>query len=37
MAFDLLFIGGQDLRGFPLEERRAMLAALLKDEPYDGL
>jgi len=21
MAFDLLFIGGQDLRGFPLEER----------------
>jgi bifunctional non-homologous end joining protein LigD len=37
MAFDLLYIGGQDLRGFPLEERRAMLAALLKDEPYDGL
>jgi bifunctional non-homologous end joining protein LigD len=37
MAFDLLFIGGQDLRGFPLEERRAMLAALLRNEPYDGL
>ena len=37
MTFDLLFIGSQDLRGFPLVERRAMLAALLKDEPYDGL
>jgi bifunctional non-homologous end joining protein LigD len=37
MAFDLLFVGGQDLRGFPLEERRSMLAALLRDEPYDGL
>ena len=37
MAFDLLFVGGQDLRGFPLEERRSMLAALLKDEPYEGL
>jgi bifunctional non-homologous end joining protein LigD len=37
IAFDLLFIGGQDLHGHPLEERRSMLAALLKDEPYDGL
>jgi bifunctional non-homologous end joining protein LigD len=37
MAFDLLFIGGPDLRALPPEERRTMLAALLKDEPYDGL
>jgi ATP-dependent DNA ligase len=37
MAFDLLFLGGQDLRGLPPEERRTMLAALLRDEPYDSL
>jgi bifunctional non-homologous end joining protein LigD len=37
MAFDLLYVSGQDLRGFTLEERRSMLTALLKDEPYDGL
>jgi ATP-dependent DNA ligase len=37
MAFDLLFIGGPDLRSLPPEERRTMLAAPLKDRPYDSL
>jgi bifunctional non-homologous end joining protein LigD len=30
-AFDLLQLNGKDLRGLPIEERKAKLAALLKD------
>ena len=30
-AFDLLRLNGQDLRSLPIEERKAKLAALLKD------
>jgi bifunctional non-homologous end joining protein LigD len=32
-AFDLLRLNGQDLRGLPIEERKAKLAALLKTPP----
>jgi bifunctional non-homologous end joining protein LigD len=32
-AFDLLRLNGQDLRGLPIEERKAKLAALLKTSP----
>jgi bifunctional non-homologous end joining protein LigD len=32
-AFDLLRLNGQDLRGLPVEERKAKLAALLKSPP----
>jgi bifunctional non-homologous end joining protein LigD len=32
-AFDLLRLNGQDLRGLPIEERKAKLAALLKNPP----
>jgi bifunctional non-homologous end joining protein LigD len=32
-AFDLLRLNGEDLRGFPVEERKAKLAALLKNPP----
>jgi bifunctional non-homologous end joining protein LigD len=34
-AFDLLQLNGKDLRGFPIEERKAKLAALLKRPPAD--
>jgi bifunctional non-homologous end joining protein LigD len=33
IAFDLLHLDGEDLRGRPLEERRAMLKNLLPQEP----
>ncbi|GHG66162.1 ATP-dependent DNA ligase [Comamonas sp. JC664] len=33
MAYDLLELGGDDVRGLPLRERRAKLEALLKDAP----
>jgi bifunctional non-homologous end joining protein LigD len=32
-AFDLLRLNGEDLRGLPIEERKAKLAALLKTPP----
>ena len=32
-AFDLLRLNGEDLRGLPIEERKAKLAALLKPPP----
>jgi bifunctional non-homologous end joining protein LigD len=32
-AFDLLRLNGQDLRGLPIEDRKAKLAALLKNPP----
>jgi bifunctional non-homologous end joining protein LigD len=32
-AFDLLRLNAQDLRGLPVEERKAKLAALLKNPP----
>ena len=32
-AFDLLRLNGEDLRGLPIEERKAKLAALLKSPP----
>jgi hypothetical protein len=32
-AFDLLRLDGEDLRGLPIEERKAKLAALLKPAP----
>ena len=32
-AFDLLWLDGRDLRGRPIEERRELLAALLKNPP----
>jgi bifunctional non-homologous end joining protein LigD len=32
-AFDLLRLNGQDLRGLPIEDRKAQLAALLKNPP----
>ena len=32
-AFDLLRLNGEDLRGLPIEERKAKLAALLKNPP----
>jgi bifunctional non-homologous end joining protein LigD len=32
-AFDLLRLNGEDLRGLPIEERKAKLAALLKHPP----
>ena len=32
-AFDLLQLNGKDLRGLPIEERKAKLAALLKNPP----
>jgi bifunctional non-homologous end joining protein LigD len=32
-AFDLLRLNGEDLRGSPIEERKAKLAALLKNSP----
>src|ERR1700760_564515 len=32
-AFDLLRLNGQDLRGLPIEERKAKLEALLKNPP----
>jgi bifunctional non-homologous end joining protein LigD len=32
-AFDLLRLNGQDLRGLPIEERKAKLAELLKRPP----
>jgi bifunctional non-homologous end joining protein LigD len=32
-AFDLLRLNGEDLRGLPVEERKAKLAALLKNPP----
>jgi bifunctional non-homologous end joining protein LigD len=32
-AFDLLRLNGKDLRGSPIEERKAKLAALLKNSP----
>ena len=32
-AFDLLWLNGEDLRGLPIEERKAKLAALLKPPP----
>ena len=34
-AFDLLRLNGQDLRSWPIEERKAELAALLKRPPAD--
>ena len=34
-AFDLLQLNGKDLRGLPIEERKAKLAALLKRPPAD--
>ena len=34
-AFDLLRLNGEDLRGLPIEERKAKLAALLKRPPAD--
>jgi bifunctional non-homologous end joining protein LigD len=34
-AFDLLRVNGQDLRSWPIEERKAKLAALLKRSPAD--
>jgi bifunctional non-homologous end joining protein LigD len=34
-AFDLLRLDGQDLRSWPIEERKAKLAALLKRQPAD--
>jgi bifunctional non-homologous end joining protein LigD len=34
-AFDLLQLNGKDLRGLPIEERKAQLAALLKRPPAD--
>jgi bifunctional non-homologous end joining protein LigD len=34
-AFDLLQLNGKDLRGLPIEERKAKLAALLKRPPTD--
>jgi bifunctional non-homologous end joining protein LigD len=34
-AFDLLRLNGQDLRSWPIEERKAKLAALLKRPPTD--
>jgi bifunctional non-homologous end joining protein LigD len=34
-AFDLLRLNGQDLRSWPIEERKAKLAALLKRPPAD--
>jgi len=33
MIFDLLYLDGQDLRGYPLSERRELLAQLLKTPP----
>ena len=36
-AFDLLAVGGEDLRGLPLEIRRERLAALLADAKPDGV
>jgi len=32
-AFDLLRLNGEDLRGLPIEERKAKLAALLRNPP----
>jgi bifunctional non-homologous end joining protein LigD len=32
-AFDLLRLNGEDMRGLPIEERKAKLAALLKNPP----
>jgi bifunctional non-homologous end joining protein LigD len=32
-AFDLLRLNGEDLRGLPIEERKAKLAALLRPPP----
>jgi bifunctional non-homologous end joining protein LigD len=32
-AFDLLRLNGEELRGLPIEERKAKLAALLKNPP----
>jgi bifunctional non-homologous end joining protein LigD len=32
-AFDLLYLNGQDLRGHPLMERRALLRKLIKPDP----
>jgi len=32
-AFDLLYLGGQDIRREPLETRKATLASLLRDPP----
>ena len=32
-AFDLLRLNGTDLRGLPIEERKAKLAALVKNPP----
>jgi bifunctional non-homologous end joining protein LigD len=32
-AFDLLRLNGEDLRGLPIEERKAKLSALLKNPP----
>jgi bifunctional non-homologous end joining protein LigD len=34
-AFDLLRLNGEDLRSWPIEERKAKLAALLKRPPTD--
>jgi len=34
-AFDLLRLNGEDLRSWPIEERKAKLAALLKRPPAD--
>ncbi len=34
-AFDLLRLNGEDLRGLPIEERKAKLAALL-EKPTTG-
>ena len=36
MVFDLLHLDGRDLRGAPLEERKAALEALLAERPADG-
>jgi bifunctional non-homologous end joining protein LigD len=33
-AFDLLRLNGENLRGLPIEERKAKLAALLKNPPH---
>jgi bifunctional non-homologous end joining protein LigD len=35
-AFDLLFLDGRDLRDLPLDERKAILAQLLRDCHSDG-
>ncbi|WP_306890768.1 cisplatin damage response ATP-dependent DNA ligase [Ancylobacter amanitiformis] len=35
-AYDLLFAGGEDLRGLPFETRRARLEALLAAHPAEG-